>query len=114
MRFPNLSPLKADLYGPGTRNTRSAIRRERCSPTDGVRGQTSAPAPDMARQHVLEQRHAGHDAQGQTGVAVSAERMRHCLGARQTNARFRDLLGVLDARSPATRATRLSDEPQVD
>jgi hypothetical protein len=62
----------------------------------------------MARQHGLEPRHAGHDAQGQTGVAVSAERMRHCLRARQTNAHCRDLLGVLDARSPATQAMRLS------
>jgi hypothetical protein len=32
----------------------------------------------------------------------------HCLGPRKTNARFRDLLTVLDARDPAERYTRLS------
>jgi hypothetical protein len=32
----------------------------------------------------------------------------HCLGARKTNALFRDLLDVLDARYPAERYTRLS------
>jgi hypothetical protein len=31
----------------------------------------------------------------------------HCLGARKTNALFRDLLDVLDARYPAEQYTRL-------
>jgi putative transposase len=31
----------------------------------------------------------------------------HCLGPRKTNALFRDLLTVLDARYPAERYTRL-------
>ena len=33
--------------------------------------------------------------------------LHHCLGSRKTNALFRDLLTVLDARSPAERSTRL-------
>jgi hypothetical protein len=38
---------------------------------------------------------------------LRAGTLHHCLGARKTNALFRDLLGILEACDPAERYTRL-------
>jgi hypothetical protein len=47
-----------------------------------------------------------HDLAGALDVATGTRL--HCLGARTTNALFRDLLGLLDASYPAEQYTRLS------
>jgi transposase len=49
--------------------------------------------------------HQKHDLAGALDWATGT--LLHCLGARQTNAWFRDLLGLLDASSPAEQYTRL-------
>ena len=50
--------------------------------------------------------HQQHYLAGALDLATGT--LHHCLGARKTNALFRDLLSVLDVRYPAERYTRLS------
>jgi hypothetical protein len=49
--------------------------------------------------------HQKHDLAG--ALELTTGTRHHCLGSRKTNALFRDLLTVLDARYPAERYTRL-------